>query len=92
LADIGHLDFVKVDIEGAEVDLVAGGGQVICEIRPIWLFEMHTPASWALLETFLENSYRAFDLSGCEILRRQADLQGYGHVVMCPSEKIALLG
>lgn len=91
LAETGHLDFIKVDIEGAEVCLVTGAGRIIREIRPIWLFEMHTAASWSVLETYFENSYRAFDLSGCEIFQGHPTHQGYGHVVLCPSEKIAML-
>lgn len=86
------MDFVKVDIEGAEVDLVAGAGRVIRDIRPLWLFEMHNEASWSLLEKFFDNAYRAFDLSGREIRSGQSAHMGYGHIVVCPSEKVGLLG
>lgn len=87
-----ELHLVKVDIEGAEVDLVAGAHLTLSRSRPLWLFEMHGPASWTIVTKFLQLQYRAFDLNGSEISDGPADPSGYGHVVFCPAEKMTLLG
>lgn len=80
--------FIKVDIEGAETDLVAGAPRTIKDVRPIWLFEMHSSASWQLASEFISAGYRAFDLSGSEISLPLPPSLGYGHVVFCPAEKM----
>lgn len=36
---IGRMDFVKVDVEGAEHQLLAGAQQVLSELRPTWVIE-----------------------------------------------------
>jgi len=84
--------FVKVDIEGAEVDLVAGAARTLSTVRPIWLFEMHGPSSWSILQDFQRAGYRAFNLDGAEIWSPPTDSCAYGHVVFCPAEKVTLLG
>jgi len=91
LQETAPLDFIKVDIEGAEKELVEGAAHFIQIIRPLWLFEMHGTESWSLARNFLAASYLVFDLAGREI--RQADLSrhGYGHAVFCPREKMSLL-
>ena len=83
---------VKVDIEGAEVDLVAGAEHTISRLRPLWLFEMHGPDSWAISGEFLRQRYRVFHLDGSEITSAADDTLRYGHAVFCPIEKISLLG
>ncbi|MBJ7390085.1 MAG: FkbM family methyltransferase [Chthoniobacterales bacterium] len=85
-------DFVKVDIEGGEVELMAGAREVLSASRPVWLFEMHFPKSWRLVPEFLSLGYRAFFLDGSEIPNPVPGNLRYGHVVFCPQEKIGLLG
>jgi len=86
-ASLPRIDLVKVDIEGAEVGLVAGATEVIAKVRPIWLFEMHGSAEWRICQKFLENSYRIFDISGQELADPDFETRGYGHIVACPGEK-----
>jgi hypothetical protein len=85
-------DFVKVDVEGAEVDLVAGARSVLLDARPIWLFEMHSPESWRLAANFFQSDYRAFDLQGVELSFPLPGSLSYGHIVFCPLEKAEYLG
>lgn len=86
------LDFIKVDIEGAEKELVRGSSHFIERMRPLWLFEMHGADCWSLAETFLSASYRLFDLQGRVITQEDLSRHGYGHAVFCPFEKLNLLG
>lgn len=85
-------DFVKVDVEGAELDVVGGARKTLAESRPIWLFEMHFAESWRLVPDFLESDYRAFLLDGSEVCSPVPAELRYGHVVLCPREKTGLLG
>jgi FkbM family methyltransferase len=84
--------FIKVDIEGAETDLVAGAPRTITEVRPLWLFEMHSAASWTLAPEFISAGYRAFDLHRSEIAMPLPSSLGQSHVVFCPAEKMHWLG
>ena len=36
-------DFIKMDIEGADADALAGAERVLKEARPTWLIELHGP-------------------------------------------------
>jgi len=85
-------EFVKVDVEGAEVDLFAGATGLRDRARPIWLVEMHSPDSWNLLPEFRSADYRTFNLKGAELVGLTPGASGYGHVVFCPAEKLGLLG
>lgn len=91
LANYPPPDFVKVDIEGAENELVEGAQETISKARPLWLFEMHGPAAWSLASIFFRSGYRAFDLKGEELGDPLPASLGYGHVIFCPQEKIPLL-
>jgi FkbM family methyltransferase len=86
------LDFIKVDIEGAETELVQGAAHFIQQVRPLWLFEMHGTDSWSLARNFLTASYSLFDLQGRAIRDTDLSRHGYGHAVFCPDEKLNLLG
>jgi FkbM family methyltransferase len=36
---IEKLDFIKMDIEGGELDVLRGGERALRQLRPVWLFE-----------------------------------------------------
>lgn len=89
--DLKKPDFIKVDIEGAEVDMICGAGFLIDIVRPIWLMEMHGPESWSICGRFLEKNYVIFDLDGLNISYQDSTANSYGHAVFCPVEKLSLL-
>ena len=84
-------DFIKVDIEGAEVDMIQGAKDFIENVRPIWLIELHGPESWSIRDRFLEKNYVIFDLDGLNISYQDSTANSYGHAVFCPVEKLSLL-
>jgi FkbM family methyltransferase len=62
---------VKIDVEGAEGDVLRGASRLLAEARPIVLLELHMDVLRAsgqpvdgLLAAFTRNGYRFFDLTG----------------------------
>lgn len=71
-----RLDFIKIDIEGMEIEALVGGKDTIQKHRP-----------WAFIEYWLvdQNKLRAwFDGMGYTLLRLDA-----ANVLCCPNEKLA---
>ncbi|XAL99816.1 FkbM family methyltransferase [Phycisphaeraceae bacterium D3-23] len=69
--DAGHLlasfpapDFVKIDIEGAEVMAIRGGERLLRDIRPVFYIEVGQHVSDEMLSIFREARYAAFDPKG----------------------------
>jgi len=90
-ADLKKPNFIKVDIEGAEVDMIYGAGFFIDIVRPLWLVELHGLESWRICDRFLEKNYVIFDLDGLNISCQLSTANSYGHAVFCPAEKLSLL-
>ncbi len=61
---VDHLDFVKCDVEGAELEIFNGGLSVIKAQLPGWLLEVSRPTSDAVFRAFNELGYRAFVYDG----------------------------
>lgn len=62
------LDLVKLDVEGAEAEVLEGAGRVLGELRPLWLFEAldSTAGAWgssarALVERFGALGHELFE-------------------------------
>lgn len=58
-----RIDFVKLDVEGAEVEVVEGGMMVLEEHRPIWIAEVGrsgSPSRGTVERLFRDNNYRIF--------------------------------
>ncbi len=66
-ADLGDLrvDLVKVDVEGAELDVIAGMSRLLAEHKPIVVCEMHGKNS-AFAEIMRGHGYRVINLDGPE--------------------------
>lgn len=73
----GHLDFAKIDVEGAEVDVVEGMLLLLRSARPVLLLEVHGKAGWPAIEALKEENYQIYDLSGIE----QSDSILQDHIV-----------
>lgn len=92
---IDHVDFIKVDIEGAEVLFLRGGANFLTKCRPIIYGEFNSGMMPQFGHTFLDAvelirpwDYRVFGfkdrLRPMEILEPKA---GIGNVFLVPSEK-----
>ena len=67
--DIDGIDFIKIDVEGMELEVMQGGKQTLQRFRPVLYFEtlarygdVHSGSNFALIESFLcgECGYRLF--------------------------------
>jgi FkbM family methyltransferase len=70
--NLGAVDFIKIDVEGMEFDVMQGGQQTLSHFRPILYFETlaryggaHTGNNFQLIETFLsaDCGYQLFKIS-----------------------------
>jgi FkbM family methyltransferase len=75
---IGHVDFIRMDIEGAELMALQGAREILDRDRPHVLLEIH-PAMLAqrfggtadqVVEVFRERGYRMFALNGDRLEER----------------------
>jgi len=57
-----QLDFVKIDVEGAEGRVIAGMQRILLNQRPICLVEIHHGLEATILDQLLEAEYSLFDL------------------------------
>jgi FkbM family methyltransferase len=58
------LEFVKLDVEGAEADVLLGMRSLLHEGKPIIAVEFHTDAGWAGRRELLHAGYRLETLAG----------------------------
>jgi FkbM family methyltransferase len=62
-------DFLKCDVEGAEVSVFQGATKLLSSARPIFLVEMHSPGNnHALLDLFTSHGYRCQALDDNHVL------------------------
>jgi FkbM family methyltransferase len=87
----GRLDFVKLDVEGAELDVLQGAETALAKFRPKLVVELHPPMA-AEVPIFMQNKgYRAFALDGKElwpgdlVLRAGNQEERPFHVVFLPA-------
>ncbi len=74
MADHGAPHLVKVDVEGAEAQVLKGAATLLSKARPNWLIELHGPECERDVKRILSaHGYRFFDLHGQE-LPPEADL------------------
>lgn len=77
-----QLQFVKIDVEGAEGLVLAGMQRVLREQRPVVAIEFHDDAGWAGRRELLEAGYR---LSGTDGSPVDPDGPRIYHVIARPS-------
>ena len=53
--------FIKIDVEGAELQVLKGGYRLLTEIRPIIYIEVGSTVATEITTLLLENSYLLFD-------------------------------
>jgi FkbM family methyltransferase len=57
---ITHLDFVKCDVEGGELEVLRGGLDLVRSCRPAWLMEVSRETCRDVFGLFSELGYQAF--------------------------------
>jgi FkbM family methyltransferase len=89
-------DFVKIDVEGAEYDVLRGADWVIDHARPIWFIEIGRTGAAGDTDVIgrLGNSdYALFSvddaLGGAARLSLQADWSSVENMIAVPTEKLA---
>jgi FkbM family methyltransferase len=81
----GRPDFIKLDVEGAEMDVLRGAANVLSNIRPRWLIEIHnTECERGVVAILKDAGYAVISLMGKE---EGADLPR--HILARPREVIA---
>ena len=60
---VTRLDFIKCDVEGAELEVIFGGREIIVSQRPGWLIEVSRQTSEQVFKFLQSLGYRAFALN-----------------------------
>ena len=63
-------DFLKIDVEGAELMALRGAKEIISHVRPVFYIEIGNDATDEVLRIFQENRYLAFDIQTGAIIDR----------------------
>ncbi len=58
------LQLVKIDVEGAEVGVIAGMQAILARQRPVCLVEFHSAEAWNSRQAFLRAGYQIYSLDG----------------------------
>jgi len=94
------VDLVKLDVEGAEPEVLEGAARVLAESRPLWLFEALdiTAAAWggsgrALVERFRARDHTLFEFTPDGWLQPHAVRDSYRldsncNLLAVPSDKL----
>ena len=76
----GTVDFLKLDVEGAELIVVAGAKRIIAEDRPIIMMEVRV-ANMEMAGTSLEDTSNWFKTIGYKLVGKYR-----GDIILCPKE------
>ena len=60
--DIARLDLIKIDVEGMEMEVLQGGRDLLCKLRPLMIVEAIKADRAALEALLLGMDYRIFPL------------------------------
>jgi FkbM family methyltransferase len=82
LETFGIPDFVKIDIEGAELLAINGASVLLKSGRPIFYIEVGAEVSKQVFEVFIKNNYMPCDFTG-----NQVDPGSFANVFFIPQEK-----
>ncbi len=59
-----RIDLVKIDVEGAGYEVVAGMQRILKQARPILVFEVHSTEEWGSRKYLTEADYTVYSLLG----------------------------
>lgn len=88
LGNLERLDYIKIDVEGGEMDVLAGGQRLIQRTRPLISIEYGAPGysaygsdKWSLWHWAAEHDYKLYDINGVDMENKQIwDITCDGHV------------
>ena len=86
-----QLDFIKMDIEGAETQAMRGMRKVLRRTRPVILLEVHD-AGWPALDELLAADYALHDLEFNSVTTDKMRSQRINHCVAAPIERPLHIG
>lgn len=81
-----HVHFVKIDVEGAEAQVLAGMRHLLREHRPIVLIEFHDDVGWMGRQELYAAGYHLYTMDGRK-LNPANDSQRVYHCLALPSEQ-----
>lgn len=85
-----RLDFIKMDIEGAEEFALTGMAYVLKVLRPVMCIEFHNKAAWAQRKVLLQADYVLYNIQKKQWMTANEDTMVY-HILAVPSEKRATI-
>ena len=87
---IAHLDFIKCDVEGFELDVIRGGRQLLEAQHPGWLLEVARDSSVEVFAALQSLGYRAFvyDNGNLRPTETYRDKEFSNYFFIYPSSKI----
>jgi FkbM family methyltransferase len=85
-----RLDFIKMDIEGAEEFALTGMAHVLKVLRPVMCIEFHHEAAWAQRKILLQANYVLYNIQKREWVTANESAMVY-HILAVPSEKRATI-
>jgi FkbM family methyltransferase len=83
-----RIDFVKIDIEGAEDQALRGMRRVLREQKPLLLIEFHNDVGWAGREELYEAGYELFNMQGEQIVRESDSPRVYHCLARHPQNAV----
>jgi FkbM family methyltransferase len=85
-SDRGAVDLVKIDVEGAEGDVLAGMRRLLREGRPELVLEFHNEAGWQGRSELFDAGYDLYEISGAR-LDPAKDVERRYHCLALPRER-----
>ncbi len=68
-------DFVKIDVEGLEIEVLRGMSQTISDYRPKMHIELHGIREREVIELLLSHNYRIYQIEdGIDITQQNIDM------------------
>ncbi len=70
---LDRLDFIKIDVEGMEIDVLQGAAESLRKFKPIMLIEHHKTDAARMNRMLQDWGYKIYDPSGMNLLAVHAD-------------------
>ena len=79
------VDLVKIDVEGAEGQVLTGMRRLLRDDRPALVIEFHEGAGWARREELLDAGYDLYEMDGTRL--SATDVERRYHCLALPTER-----